>query len=357
MAITEQDYLLLTDLNKARTWMLLRGDRHFHLVRVDASLTEKAYDRLTKRYPCSLKELQGMGLHVTPMNREACTHVVFEGTDQGARLTLYCSGNIRNFALGNTYTRERLEAFFDTQQHRWDTIPEPEGPDERTTRIIGWTMSGVSVVLSLMTLFLGRVPGRWAAGLSLLIFAAAVVLCVRWPGRFTISGLKKDFRTRRSAYRFEMELALGIPPLVMALDVMEHYTYPELLPLLLWGALLGLVIGVLLTWASREYRSIIGGAIGLTLWLMILSGGIIAQINQILDFGPTTSYDLTVDATDISGGRRTNYYCYVTMPNGEREQFSIPWSRYEDMNPGDPVAIIRHDGALGMEYLTIDWNE
>lgn len=359
VAISEQDFLLLRDVYKARTWMLLRGDRQFHFVRVDASLTEERYQCLMKRYPCSLKELQEMGLHVSPLNRASCTHVRIEGAGENAQLTMYCAGNTRKYILGDAYSPERLEVFFDGQQVQWYVSPIPPGPNAWTAGIIGWSLSGTSFALVLMRLFGGRQLGRFTAVLSLLIFAGSVLLCVFWPGRFTIGGMKGENRRGEARYRFDMELALVAPLMVMAFDALEHYTYPRMIPLLLWGAVLGLAVGALLTWASREHRSSIGGAVGLILCLMVLSGGIPAQLNQLLDFGATTAYHLTVDRTEVrTGGRgRAGYACYITMPGGEQEQFSIPWSRYEEMSPGDPITIIRHDGALGMEYFTIDWNE
>ena len=57
MAITEADYLLLQDLNRAQVWMLLGSEKQFHLVRVDASLTEQKYERLMKRY----EDISGAG--------------------------------------------------------------------------------------------------------------------------------------------------------------------------------------------------------------------------------------------------------------------------------------------------------
>lgn len=92
---------------------------------------------------------------------------------------------------------------------------------------------------------------------------------------------------------------------------------------------------------------------------MLLSGGPVAQVNQLFDFSPTTTYILSVDETEESRSHRggTRYYCYVTMPDGEREQFSISWPRYRELSPGDPITVVVHDGALGLEYMTIDWKE
>lgn len=355
MAITERDYLLLRDENKARTWMLLRSEQQFHLVWVDASLTEQKYERLMKRYPCGMKTFQELGISVTPLNREKCTHVMIE---EGERLTMYCSGNVRRFLLGGPYSPERLEAFFDGQQVQWRMVPEPEGPDARTTKLLGWSMTVLGVVLILMTAFMGQFLGKFRAVLGLLSFGAAVVLCVRFPGRFAIGAMKHEDRSTRAKYRFDMELALYAPLMAMALDALR-VTYTDFLMLIVWGAVLGLSIGILLTWASREYRSAIAGAVGLTLGLMLLSGGIIAQMNQLLDFGASTVHHLTVDSTDADNGGRggIRYECLVTMPNGEQEQFEIPWTQYQDMKPGDPVTVISHEGALGLEYLTIDWRE
>lgn len=358
MAITEQDYLLLQDLNKAHVWMLLGSEQKFHLVRVDASLTEQKYERLMKRYPCGMKTFQELGISATPLNRENCTHVILEGTEVGAELTMYCAGTVRRFRLGDTYDEERLISFFDREQVQWRIEPEPEGPDAQTTKTLGWSLTMSGVALILLTAFSRQYLSKFRAVLGLLNFGLAVVLSFRFPGRFAIGAMKNEDRSTKAKYRFNMELALGAPLMAMALDALR-VTYTNLLALLLWGAVLGLGIGVLLTWASRGYRSILSGAIGLTLFLMFFSSGILAQVNQLLDFRPTTTYRLIVDTTqiDTDGRGRTRYECLVTMPDGEQLEFDILRSQYEDMNPGDPVTIVAHEGVLGLEYLTIEWNE
>ena len=358
MAITEQDYLLLQDLNKAQVWMLLGSEKQFHLVRVDTSLTEQKFERLMKRYPCGMKTFQELGISATPLNRENCTHVILEGTEAGAKLTMYCSGTVRRFRLGDTYDEERLISFFNREQVQWRIEPEPEGPDAQTTKTLGWSLTMSGVVLILLTAFSRQYLSKFRAVLGLLTFGAAVILSFRFPGRFAIGAMKNEDRSTKAKYRFDMELALGAPLMAMALDALR-VTYTNLLALFLWGGLLGFGIGVLLIWVSRGHRSILVGALGLTLALMFFSCGILAQVNQLLDFRPTTVYRLTVDTTQIdTGGRgRTRYECLVTMPDGEQMEFDIPRARYESMNPGDPVTIVVHEGALGLEYLTIEWNE
>ena len=358
MAITEQDYLLLQDLNKAQVWMLLGSEKQFHLVRVDTSLTEQKFERLMKRYPCGMKTFQELGISATPLNRENCTHVILEGTEAGAKLTMYCAGTVRRFRLGDSYEEERLVSFFDREQVQWRIEPEPAGPDARTTKALGWSLTMSGVVLILLTAFTRQYLSKFRAVLGLLTFGAAVILSFRFPGRFAIGAMKNEDRSTKAKYRFDMELALGAPLMAMALDSLR-VTYTDLLPLFLLGAVLGLGIGVLLTWASRGHRSILSGAIGLTLGLMFFSCGILAQVNQLLDFRPTTVYRLTVDSKQMdTGGRgRTRYECLVTMPDGEQLEFDIPRARYEGMNPGEPITIVAHEGALGLEYLTIEWGK
>ena len=46
MAITEKDYLLLE--KTGNTYMLLKSLTHFHLVKVDAGLSERTYNRLMR---------------------------------------------------------------------------------------------------------------------------------------------------------------------------------------------------------------------------------------------------------------------------------------------------------------------
>ena len=270
MAITEQDYLILRDLNKAKTWMLLRSERQFLLVRVDASLTEQKYERLMKRYPCGLKTFHELGIPVTPLDREKCTHVILEGTGEGERLTLYCSGNVRTYTLGDSYSPERLSDFFAGQQVQWRSLPQPKGPDVCTTQAIGWSLNIGAFGLLLVNVFFTHALGILSVILSMVLFAASVALCALWPGRFAIGAMKGEDRLGAARYRVDMELALIFPLLLLVVDSMR-VTYEELLPLILGGAVLGLGIGILLIWTSRGYRSILAGAVGLTLALMLLS--------------------------------------------------------------------------------------
>lgn len=349
MPITELDYLLLRDEAQVRTWMMLKSDRQFHLVRVDGTLTEQKYKRLMKRYPCGLNTFRELGIAVKPLNREKCTYAIFEGTREGDRLTLWFSGEMRYFTLGDTYEKERLEAFFDTQQHRWDQPEKPAGPDGKLTRIIGWSLNGLT-----FGLLLAALAGRFFPLLSLLVFAVTVALCICWPGRFLSE--EQSGNADRRVIRVGMELSLIAPPMIMALYETEYAVYRQWPLLLAGGAVLGLLIGGAILWRSRAYRT---GGIWLLIGLMMVSGGTLAQINQLLDFDPTASYTQTVDRTEESKHFRggTSYYCYVTMPDGEQEQFSISAHQFEQLQPGDAVAVVVHDGALGLEYMTIELEE
>lgn len=354
MAITQDEYLLLQDLHNAQTWMLLRSREQFHLVRVNAALTERKYERLMKRYPCTVQQMQELGLSVTALNREACTHVTLEGMGNGDKLILYCSGSVREFTLGDSYSRERLEGFFDAQQVRWDLPEVPPGPTAQVTKVLGWILNGLTSVLMLLPLFGRGFPGEWVRWLALAAFLAAVGACILWPGRF-LAEERRGHRKPR-VIRASMVLPVCALPLAMTLDVLENVTYRNGLGLFLWGAVLGAAIGAVILWRSREYRS---GGIGLLVVLMTVSGGVAAQVNQLLDFGPTTVYRAVVEETEESWGLRSGrqYDCHVTLPDGTGEQFSISRTCYEDLAPGDCVSVVVHEGALGLEYLTLDWEK
>ena len=120
MAITEQDYLLLQDLNKAQVWMLLGSEKQFHLVRVDTSLTEQKFERLMKRYPCGMKTFQELGISATPLNRENCTHVILEGTEAGAKLTMYCAGTFLTVSRSNGASNQSRRGLMPGPPRLWD---------------------------------------------------------------------------------------------------------------------------------------------------------------------------------------------------------------------------------------------
>lgn len=238
---------------KKRDWLMIRSEGHFLLVRADEKMIEQRYERLLECYPKCQKEIRDLGLHVTVLSREKCTHAIFEGTKAGDKLTLWLSGDIRRFTLGEDCTREELEIFFDTQQRRWDIPVEPEGPDGKTARTVCMVLNGTSFCLMLLSMFGRGFPWGWARWLSLILFAVAAGLCIRWPGRFLPEEGREGWGKRR-VYRARMGFSLFVLPLAMALDVLERVAYQDLIPLLILGAVFGLLTGIVLLWRSRAYR-------------------------------------------------------------------------------------------------------
>ena len=61
MAITELDYLHIHKGDSS--FILLRNPTHFHLIRIDADLSESRMERLLRIYPSDTDQLHKLGVH------------------------------------------------------------------------------------------------------------------------------------------------------------------------------------------------------------------------------------------------------------------------------------------------------
>lgn len=78
--------------------------------------------------------------------------------------------------------------------------------------------------------------------------------------------------------------------------------------------------------------------------------------NYGLDTSSPKRYDAVVEEKDISGGRTTSYYIYVTV-QGERTRFEITQSDYYRVEIGDECIVEWYRGFLGEPYHTIRLEE
>jgi hypothetical protein len=77
--------------------------------------------------------------------------------------------------------------------------------------------------------------------------------------------------------------------------------------------------------------------------------------NYALDTSSPKRYEAVVEEMDISTGKITSYYVYVTIQE-ERIRFEITQSEYHRIQIGDTCAVEWHRGFLGEPYHTI-WLE
>ena len=127
MAITDENYLHVHKGNSA--YILLRGHSHFHLIRVDASLTESKMAKLMRKYPCESEQLQKLGVHFSAFKTDNLRGVLVKGYAIGDQLELWIGGDSRIFQLGTDYSADQINSFFSGYQIFTRLPPKWEGLD------------------------------------------------------------------------------------------------------------------------------------------------------------------------------------------------------------------------------------
>ena len=110
MAITELDYLHIHKGDSS--FILLRNPTHFHLIRIDADLSESTMERLLRIYPCDTDQLHKLGVHFSAFKATNLRGIVITGYQSGDTLELWLGGDVREYQLGTDYSDEILSSFF-----------------------------------------------------------------------------------------------------------------------------------------------------------------------------------------------------------------------------------------------------
>lgn len=153
MAITESDYLHIHEGESS--FLLLHSPTHFHLIRIDAALSESRMARLLRIYPCNADQLHKLGVHFSAFKAENLRGVVIEGHQTGDILELWLGSDLRKYQLGSDYHEETLAAFFSGYLITYRLPPEWKGLDPRIIRKTTWAVNGSSIIFAMLFYFIG----------------------------------------------------------------------------------------------------------------------------------------------------------------------------------------------------------
>lgn len=98
-----------------------------------------------------------------------------------------------------------------------------------------------------------------------------------------------------------------------------------------------------------ERVAVVIGAFAIGFYLVWMS---CVCANFGLDTSSPKRYDAVVEEKDVSGGRSTSYYVYVTIQE-ERIRFEITQSEFYRVQVGDECIVEWHRGFLGEPYYSI----
>lgn len=350
MAVIEGEYLLLQQNEKL--YLLLGSRGSYHLVSVDKRLTEEREQQLLRLYPCSDQTLRELGITFSALKVRG---VAASGWEAGDELVLYVGKKKHRYVLSDDSTQEAMAQMFDGVEKFPMPKKKRKSSDwrlEKQKKKLVPIMKGIKTVLLLAAL--GSSAGlllhhpAWSI-LGILVSVSCGVLDLVFPQYFTLLDLANGSKQKHA---IGLGFPAAVPIMVQALYVFERYNYLTM-EIHLWSAGLGILICIIFGLWCREFAERTGDLLALGLLLILFLSGPIGMVNGLLDFNRPAVYPVMVEDKHTSSGKSTNYYCTVTLAEGESFDLSVSKQDYSGIEVGQQITIAHHAGGLGMEYISL----
>ena len=354
MAITESDYLHIH--KGTSSYLLLRNATHFHLIRMDANLSESKMERLLRLYPCETDQLQKMGLHVSAFKADNLRGIVITGYEAGDTLELWLGGDIREYQLGSNYSEDTLTHFFAGHSITNRLPPKWEGLDRTIVRKVTLSVNSIAIACAIGFHFIS-IPYKLWSVLCIACQLAALVLTLCYPASFTLAEDTKKSKRRTSKGKGQLSPAFYAPAFALCLRTIKDFTFDDsyFLLRLLVSAIASLVLcgGYILT--TKKLRNGLVNAIATVFVILFLSFGTVGQLNYLLDFDYVDRQVATVvDKQVTRHTRSTDYDCTVQLPNGELMELSISGRTYRKIEVGEDIVVAYHSGAFHIPFFIVE---
>ena len=354
MAITEFDYL---HIHKGDSYfILLRSPTHFHLIRIDADLSEFKMERLLRIYPCDTDQLHKLGVHFSAFKATNLRGVVITGYQAGDTLELWLGGDVRQYQLAADYSDEVLSTFFSGHLITRRLPPKWEGLDPGLIRKITWSLNVFSIACAILFYFISVPYMLWSV-LCILCQASALILTLRHPSSFTLADDSKKPKQYVHKGKGHLLLACISPGFALCLRTLTDFTFTDrtLGILLLVSLVTSLVLCAVYIWINKGLRNGLVNAIGVIFAIVFLSLGTVGQLNYLLDFGPAQrQMAQVVDKQITRQTKATSYYCTVQLPSGELMELTLSAGKYQDIEIGNDVIVTHYDGAFHIPFSTVE---
>ena len=353
MAITESDYLHIH--KNESSYLLLRNDTHFHLIRIDASLTEARMTQLLRLYPCDSGALEKLGIHFSAFKAENLRSVVVEGYRTGDTLEIWLGGDIRKYQLGTDYSDEALSAFFYGYHITRRLPPKWEGLDPNLIRKITWLVNGLSIACAIVFYFISMPYKLWSI-LCIFFQGLPFVLVLKYPSSFTLADIGNKWEQQLQKGKGRLLPACVAPGFALCLRTLTDFTFPEgafeRLLLVSLGVCL-ILYGVYVIINKGLRNGILNGI--LTIIVIVFLGiGTIGQLNYLLDLNPADRQVMeVVDKQIIRHTKSLSYECTVILPSGEKMELSVSVKQYRKIRIGDDILVTHHEGAFHIPFSSV----
>lgn len=269
----DKPYLLLS--KNGRSFALLKGAEYGLFLPLTAE-TNRDFQKLLKRWPCPLQELEGLKLPLSPFKTASLRGVVIKGYRRGDPLELWIGGDVRSYCLETDYSDEQLSDFFAPclMVRQAPLRPDSSARDATSLLTIGLTL--LALILSVVYAFSLKPQWLWSS-LCILVQLVGLALPLLFPLRFTFRDLRPgEFHLGRGNLIF-VPLFPGISlTLRMAMD----FSLSGKAYLFLLGLSLGISLLVTAVIYDRFFRKSHRYGLCLGLWLLIgfLGSGTVAHL-------------------------------------------------------------------------------
>ena len=351
MAIAKTDYLLL---NKERSsFLLLRSQTHFHLIKISTSLSDPKILKLLKMYPCDTEQLRKLGLHFSAFKADNLRGVVIKGYQKNDDLDLWLGADVRKYQLGADYSDEELSAFFSGYLITRSLPPVLTGLSLSVIRKTTRWVNGISIACALAFLFITTPYKLWSI-LCILCALTSIILAAIFPASFTLEDKISIGKRKSKSLKGNLLPACIAPSIALALRTLTDFTFYDS-TLLLICPIISLILCVLCFLLTKGLWNGLGNAIAVFFAVAVLSLGIIGQLNYLLDFStPNTQTVQIIDKQQTRHVKWTNYDCTVLLPNGEAMELTLSGRIYRSIDVGDHIIVNHHNGCFNIPFSIIE---
>lgn len=355
------NYLLLQ--KNSRVSLLVRYADRYHIIAVNNKLDDDKEEKVLAGN-CSDAVIDEMGLTRVTIMTIDLRGVAIGGCCAGDIIVLYTKDKKLKYVLSDDYSDEEIKAMFTgierfrPPQNGGSKSRKADWRTEMQTESMRKVMGPIGVVLNLCgcvclvgTSLFGRHSVLWST-FCLLVTAISIGLYLLYPQYFSIMVSKEYKRVGYTAKVKYLEFAIMAPALALTLRSLRDYSFPNWIPLLIAGVVVGFAATIIMYIFSKEVRENTSLIVVVLLLSVIVSSGIVGQLNHLANFGADEPQTCTViDTEREDGGRHADrYYCTVALASGSEVEVPISGSVYNKLQSGDLVTVYIGQGAFGIEY-------
>ena len=219
----------------------------------------------------------------------------------------------------------------------------------------------VTGLIDLVYLVVGT-QNKWLTAAAMICFVIYLLLPICFPVYFSIVPPERSHDHRRRALRYPLGAGLMLHGIVLSIKTISDFWFLSWLKLLLLTVMCAFLTTGVMILLAKEFRVKDQLRLGFLVIMLMISYGIVGQLNYLLDFTPPRTELTEITEVDFFSGWRgkhsaldefTRYTCTVELEDGSEAIFTVPSYQTDGMWGGNNIAVEYHEGGLGLDYAAI----